>query len=119
MFAVGALSLLPAILVLFIVGIILWNTGGFLSALITFVPVSFMIPMCGTCIVAAPLCHYGLAFLSHEFVEKNIPKTRTPMHWALRADYTMLWSFLSGSLDEKLRKAGVDNITLDNTLERI
>lgn len=59
-------------------------------------------------LLAAPLAGYGLAWLAHFFVEHNHPATFEHPVWSLRADYRMLWLWLTGRLEEALRRAGIE-----------
>ena len=49
-------------------------------------------------LVAAPICGYGLAFVSHFVFEHNNPKTFEHPLWSLIGDYRMLGLWLIGRL---------------------
>lgn len=50
---------------------------------------------------------YGLAWVSHFFIEKNQPATfRYPL-WSLASDYRMFFAWIGGKLPAELRRAGV------------
>ena len=55
-----------------------------------------------------PLTGYGLAWVSHFFVEKNQPATFTYPLWSLAGDYRMVVSWLTGHIGEELERAGVN-----------
>lgn len=50
---------------------------------------------------------YALSWFGHAVFECNRPATFSHPLWSFRADFKMLWLWLSGRLDRELRKAGV------------
>jgi hypothetical protein len=70
--------------------ILFWMATGFLSYL-------------GLAIVLS----YGFAWFSHFVIEFNRPATFSYPLWSLRADLRMYWLWLTGSLDDELRRAGI------------
>jgi len=50
---------------------------------------------------------YFFAWLSHGAIEKNKPATFTYPLWSLRADFKMLFCFVTGQMGRELTKAGV------------
>ena len=58
-------------------------------------------------LLLAVLVGYGLAWLSHFVVEFNQPATFWHPLWSLRADLRMYGKWLTGSLDNEFRRAGI------------
>jgi hypothetical protein len=58
-------------------------------------------------LVLAVLGGYGLAWFSHFVVEFNRPATFWHPLWSLRADLRMYGKWLTGSLDDEFRRAGI------------
>jgi len=56
---------------------------------------------------AAFICGYFFAWVSHGTIERNKPATFTYPLWSLRADFVMLWCFLTGRMSRELKKAGI------------
>lgn len=46
----------------------------------------------------APLSTYGLAWIAHFFLEKNVPATWVHPVWSVRAEYKMLAQAITGRL---------------------
>ncbi|REE55432.1 hypothetical protein A8990_1683 [Paenibacillus taihuensis] len=55
----------------------------------------------------APVIAYGLAWISHFFIEGNKPATFGHPVWSLRADFRMYGYMLVGKLGLELRKHGL------------
>jgi hypothetical protein len=60
-----------------------------------------------TFLVLAVLGGYGFAWFSHFVVEFNRPATFGNPLWSLRADLRMYRKWLTGSLDDEFRRAGI------------
>lgn len=60
-----------------------------------------------TFLVLAFLGGYGLAWFSHFVIEFNTPLTVWHPIWSLRADLRMYRKWLTGSLSQDLRRAGI------------
>lgn len=56
-------------------------------------------------IVAGLVVGYGLAWVSHFFVEKNRPATFTYPLWSFLADYRMFFLILAGRMGKEVEKA--------------
>lgn len=49
-------------------------------------------------LIYAPLISYGMAWVGHFVIEKNVPATfRYPL-WSVRGDFTMVYESLTGKL---------------------
>lgn len=58
-------------------------------------------------IVAGLVSAYGLAWISHFFIEHNKPATFTYPLWSFCADYHMFFLWLTGQLTKRRAKAGL------------
>jgi hypothetical protein len=62
----------------------------------------------GWLVLAAPVIGYGLAWLSHSFVERNRPATFEHPLWSFLSDFRMLYFWLRGRLEDELCRLGLD-----------
>jgi len=58
-------------------------------------------------LLLAPVIGYGVAWISHAFIEHNHPATFTYPLWSLRGDLHMLWLWLFGWLEAELVQRGI------------
>jgi hypothetical protein len=79
------------------------GTGMSTCALLAFIATGYL-----WLLALIPLTGYGLAWVSHFFVEKNQPATFTYPLWSLAGDYRMVVSWLTGHIGEELERAGVN-----------
>jgi hypothetical protein len=61
----------------------------------------------GALAIAALICGYAFAWVSHFFVEHNRPATFKYPLWSFAADWKMWALSLAGRLDAELHRAGV------------
>ena len=54
-----------------------------------------------------PVVGYGFAWFSHLSIEKNKPATFDYPFWSLISDFRMFYCWLTGQMDNELKKAGV------------
>ena len=57
-------------------------------------------PLIFICFIPAYLC----AWIGHFFFEKNVPATFTYPMWSFKADFKMVYCFLTGNLNKDLKK---------------
>jgi len=69
--------------------------------------VAFLATLDPWLLLAVPVAGYGPAWISHFFIEKNRPATFTHPLWSLLGDFRMAFVWLTGHIDEDLRRAGV------------
>jgi hypothetical protein len=55
-------------------------------------------------LLLAPLSAYGIAWISHFFIEGNKPATFGHPVWSLRADFRMYWFTLTRQLERELAR---------------
>jgi len=56
-------------------------------------------------LILIPILGYGCAWFGHFKIEKNIPTTFKYPLFSLRADFLMLYHFLTFQIDRKIKKA--------------
>ena len=54
-----------------------------------------------------PIVGYGFAWFSHLTIEKNKPATFDYPFWSLISDFRMFYCWLTGQMNDELKKAGV------------
>lgn len=55
-------------------------------------------------LIWAPVVAYGLAWISHYFIENNRPATFTYPWWSLRGDFKMFGLMLTGKMNAEVRR---------------
>jgi hypothetical protein len=58
-----------------------------------------------TILIAGPFAGYGFAWVGHFFFEKNKPATFKYPFFSLASDFVMLFHFVTGQIETKLKEA--------------